>query len=733
MSDLVQGKSKATWAFVLVPLMVVIGLAGCISGGGSSESGVVVAAGPVVPPAPISFPITAFVNAGGGNLTITSANTLAPGDIVVISGTTNYNGTFTIVSANATTFTITAAFVANDATGVWTAGGGVIAGCTTTGAGITLPAMNTVASRFTGVAPLAVFFDATATTGSVTHPFHELVYTWSFGDPAGGATWGYGTGSNNSKNAASGPVAAHVFETAGTYVVNLTVKDGVNTVSNSCMQIAVQDPSVVFAGPKTICMNRTLGALAGCPAGATEYTDLAGDFDVAVAANLATGKRLLVNRGETWFTSAFAPLDKTGPWTIGAYGAGAKPIVQRAAGVTILGIGIGGGGILTDARVMDLTLDGTPGGVSTKGLAGVGTFDQFTLLRIDIINTLVGFELDLNQGGLARAWDQFTIADSTVSIGHPGGGGNSMFLAASRQAILGNQLDNNGIGEHNYRSMYWSKLVLSNNTFTTPNSGKANITLRGAHWLAGLGPVPANTYSQYGVISDNEIIGGPGVDVPVNTSIDPSVPARTRYLIFERNWWHGHPGVAGGGTALGLNSDFSTVRNNILDLTDAGNAGYRCFDVAVAIGGPGDPPTQPNPTTNWFYNNTCYTNAPLTVASVFRGINLSATADNTTIKNFLVYAPNAAAAGTNVVVVQNSGTGTVGASGTFGNSSNLQAKTDPLFASATPTVPAHFKPTGVSYAIGAQGFSVATPLPGVLSDFFLAAQPTPSDIGAVVH
>lgn len=308
-----------------------------------------------------------------------------------------------------------------------------------------------------------------------------------------------------------------------------------------------------------------------------------------------------------------------------------------------------------------------------------------------------------------------------------------MFLAASRQAVLGSLLNNNGIGEHNYRSMYWSKLVLSNNTFTTPNSGKANITLRGAHWLAGLGPVPASTYSQYGVISDNEIIGGPGVSVPVNTSIDPSVPARTRYLIFERNWWHGQPGVAGGGTALGLNSDFSAVRNNILDLSDAGNSGYRCFDVAVAVGGPGDPPTQPNPTTNWFYNNTCYTSAPLTAASVFRGINVSATADNTTIKNFLLYAPNAAAAGTNVVVVQNSGTGTVGASGTFGNSSNLQAITDPLFASATPTVPAHFKPTGASYAIGAQGFSVATPLPGVLTDFFLNPQPTPSDIGAVVH
>ncbi len=325
MSNVTQGNSRSAWSIFLVPLSIVIGLAGCLSSGSSSESAaIVVAAGPVAPPVPVTFPITAFADAGGGNLTVTSANTLAPGDIIVVSGTTNYNGTFTIVSANATSFTIAAAFVANDAAGAWTAGGGVIGGCPTTGSGVTLPAMNTVASRFTGVAPLSVFFDATATTGAVTQPFHELNYSWNFGDPAGGATWSYGTGSNNSKNAASGPVAAHIFETPGTYTVTLTVTDGVNTVSNACMQIAVQNPDIVFSGTNTICLNRTPGALAGCPAGALEVTDAAGDFDATIPANLATGKRLLVRRGETWFTSSQTVLNKNGPWILGAYGAGAE-------------------------------------------------------------------------------------------------------------------------------------------------------------------------------------------------------------------------------------------------------------------------------------------------------------------------------------------------------------------------------------------------------------------------
>src|SRR5688572_23082825 len=84
-----------------------------------------------------------------------------------------------------------------------------------------------VPSRASGVAPLYVFFDATATTAAATsRPFHELEYRWEFGDAASGS-WASTPGMPNlSRNAATGPVAAHVFETPGTYTVNLTVLDG---------------------------------------------------------------------------------------------------------------------------------------------------------------------------------------------------------------------------------------------------------------------------------------------------------------------------------------------------------------------------------------------------------------------------------------------------------------------------------------------------------------------------
>ena len=77
--------------------------------------------------------------------------------------------------------------------------------------------MFAVPTRFSGVAPLAVFFDATATTATATtRPFHDLEYRWAFSETVGPGigTWTTGSRANvSSRNSATGPVAAHVFET----------------------------------------------------------------------------------------------------------------------------------------------------------------------------------------------------------------------------------------------------------------------------------------------------------------------------------------------------------------------------------------------------------------------------------------------------------------------------------------------------------------------------------------
>jgi len=64
--------------------------------------------------------ITAFANAGGGQVTVTAAgHGLSTNDAVTIQGTTSYNGTFTATNIVGNDFEITDGWVANDATG-WT-------------------------------------------------------------------------------------------------------------------------------------------------------------------------------------------------------------------------------------------------------------------------------------------------------------------------------------------------------------------------------------------------------------------------------------------------------------------------------------------------------------------------------------------------------------------------------------------------------------------------------------
>lgn len=66
--------------------------------------------------------IVEFSDAGGGNTTVTAnaQNFLTNGLQITISGTTNYNGTFTISNTTSVTFDIPVAFAGDDATGTWT-------------------------------------------------------------------------------------------------------------------------------------------------------------------------------------------------------------------------------------------------------------------------------------------------------------------------------------------------------------------------------------------------------------------------------------------------------------------------------------------------------------------------------------------------------------------------------------------------------------------------------------
>ena len=66
-----------------------------------------------------NFTIVSFVDAGGGEVTVTTSSThgWSNGDSITISGTTSYNGTFVISSASGSIFNIIDTWVADDGTG----------------------------------------------------------------------------------------------------------------------------------------------------------------------------------------------------------------------------------------------------------------------------------------------------------------------------------------------------------------------------------------------------------------------------------------------------------------------------------------------------------------------------------------------------------------------------------------------------------------------------------------
>lgn len=589
---------------------------------------------------------------------------------------------------------------------------------------VTAPAGNNivaslVAARTSGVAPLSVFFDASGTTDAgFSRPFHELEYTWSFGDATAG-TWAYGAKPGSSKNAATGPVASHVFETPGTYTVTLTVFDGTYSASTTTT-ITVQDPEVVFAGTNTVCFS-TSGNYTGCPTGATHVQT--SDFDAAINGHQNTNRRLLFRRGETFTAASAGLIDKTGPGIVGAYGSGsARPIAKIVPGSAFPIIELSGRTTpgIGDWRVMDFEIDGSS--VFSSDVSGVGAsggFNQFLALRLYIHDIWRGVAagtsiLDWwnNYGSPGHTiFDQWAVVDSTITA-LPGcnSPGNyncdwRILLDAARVNIQGNSLDNQDTGgSHVIRSGYVGKGVIANNTLARAGDFQLAIKLHAGPWAtAGVAnPGGVGTYTEQVVIADNKIIGGIN---PWTISLGPQDEAqdeRVRDIIVERNWF-----TAGSASQLHMhiNSSETTIRNNICDLT--GGAYHTC--VSVSRWG-----ITPAPANVRIYNNTFYSGS----AGDFVGVEIG-TAAATVVRNNLASAPLASGP----VMISGTGTGLIQSNNLLNNTPSA------LFVSATPSVPADFRLKALPNPARDTGF-VSVP---VLSDFFLLLRPQGSslDIGAV--
>lgn len=589
-------------------------------------------------------------------------------------------------------------------------------------------------STASGVAPLAVFFDATASTSTqTTRPMHDVTYWWDFGDTSAG-TWSNGTGANTSRNSAYGPVTSHLFETAGDHTVTLWGYDGV-TLTSTTKTITVTAADTEWAGTKTVCYSTgatPVPGVNGVPTGATCVGGVT-DISASYAANKGTGnKRHLLQAGDTFAIASRLDIDVGGPSMIGKFGSGANPIISSTLTATSV-IGLSKSTTPTgvsDWRFQDFTIDcGNQN--NSSAFASNGSYSKMLINRVYM--TRCGYGL-LMSGSTLNAlnasvnythamWDQVYMVDSTIyDLYTSASGPNAIFANASRVAVMGCNINNNGNGEHGIRFQYCNRGVFNNNTIQGIAATKVNLTIRGAPYGGDVTQVGPGVYSEKVVISDNHMIGGASVGMvgfgPQNGTSDE----RGRNFIFERNFLVGTATTQN--TVQICYQDF-TMRNNLLTLPAGAGGGY--FFGAQPSG------QVPCPTRVNVYNNSVYHagNGPYNWALFTVNINNdSGTPIDQTlpgcvfeVKNNILYAPNKPSTWYNMTYKDAAAQSVTTESNNTANASNT---TSPLFAVNPPTAIAHFTPSSGSYANGA-GVNVKN-----WRDFYNTSTQATPDLGAVV-
>jgi len=560
---------------------------------------------------------------------------------------------------------------------------------------MTTPTANVTPSRTSGVAPLGVVFDATGTTDAdVASPFRDLLYLWNFGDSEAG-TWEYGANTAQSKNFATGAVAAHVYETPGTYTWTCVVWDG-TTADVETGTVTVTDPDTVFSTTNTVVVSNGTD-FTGKPAGAQEVPSTT-DFDATLATYAGSGKRVLFKRGDTFVSSATGNLSAAGAMTVGAWGSGDLPIINATNIAGVININ---NTAVNDLRVMDLDIRGNGAtDTGTAVLVGAAAIDNVTLLRLTVSE--IGKGMVVTAGGVPTG---FVVQDCNVYNWYASGG-NGWFGKLFTSALMGNNFGpiGGGSAEHVVRIGQGVKVAVTNNNLQGAAAKKHNLTLRAdTH-------VTTAEDTQYVVISDNKFFGDSATEiVHIRPSAD-SVREDIYDVIAERNWI-----INGslGATGVIITASRVTVRNNIFDMSNRNST----VSVSISMDNTAGIPT---PDDNRIYNNTIYSAFEGTTIA---GVIIDTEPTATVVVNNLAYAPNTASGD------MISGTGTSPGAMTNNSTDGDITGTDPQFVGPL-TSAIGFTVSAASYA--ANGGTAS--FPAQQSDFFNAFDKSGDNrMGAIVQ
>jgi len=504
-------------------------------------------------------------------------------------------------------------------------------------------------ARATGVSPLLVFFDATGTSDSASLPgannaFQDVSYSWSFGDTgvSGSGSWAYGANAgHNSKNAATGAVAAHLYVTNGTdttYPVTVTAYDGTSTASCS-LGVTAYEPSGSngFAGSASTCVaaaSTPVAGTGGCPAGAAVMRQ--SNMGSALSAAFGSGKRVLFKCGDT-FTGSYSIHGTVNKASIGAYGGCEntttnRPVFQNSGGTTLTFYN-DAATLPTDIRITDLDFeDGTQSASATMNTASMCGASQcpFGNLQTTMYN--------LNCNGhsqcffIGNAGESGLIASTTTGCGGTGtqcvywnyagnnclngssslycGNGSyslSYYRPVTYNALIGNSINGQGLitsgnGRETFRASACRMCIFTNNTFENANTVGPVFKLHDGNPVQGTW---LGIYQEYTEISDNLFTGTSGTVLAAVAPQNGTSDERNRFVIFERNLIAAQHIANGGASKVQISAQNVSIRNNAFFIP-SGNTGTNLpSDYSVQVSQVGNFPAWPTQHIE-LYNNTCY-------------------------------------------------------------------------------------------------------------------------------
>jgi hypothetical protein len=401
--------------------------------------------------------------------------------------------------------------------------------------------LTVTSSRIAGVAPLAVAFDASGSTGLAQSDVLGASFSWQFGDPGAGFWSTTGT----PKNEASGFLAAHVFESPGVYQVVAKVTDRDGQTAMQTVTITVADPDQVYAG-NTRCVSQN-GDFAGAPAGCTQITssNLSTQINWVVA---SSGRRLLFRRGETWIGNF--ELTGSGPTTVAAFGSGAPPLIRTQPGaengVWMLG---------TDARLIDVDVDGSQ--MASGESAGSSDGTHNLILRV---HSQHGRQLGWGMSG-----NRVFVVDSWIE----NNGYFSIYTEGVGVYMMGSHIDQIRVATSFSHPLDSRDVYIAENIIDASRFGPST----GIKW-----------HGRRGVISGNRIVAGVsriGLSNSVGTPSNLDVDRDLGFLLIERNRLEPSGDIVtdqynSSGISFAFNKDV-VVRNNLLidmDMAFSGGEGY---------------------------------------------------------------------------------------------------------------------------------------------------------------